>query len=199
MPGIAQGSVWVGVEALSQRSPAPGRLPRLGQALRCGKGTGLCSPVIQPLQEVRAQPRACSTSNGVAKHKALERSSRQVLKVKLSPRAGRQCVSPATSSRDLPDRVRASHSMDAAETDPSSSRPQQQLQLLRPVLPTQWDPHLCTPHKVQQLLQGTQVPPTQNSIGAAPMSLPGSSLSQEMELHVLSSSLGPSHPSLLLE
>lgn len=107
VPGIAQGSVWVGVVALSQLSPAltPGRLPRLGQALWCGKGTGLCSPVVQPLQEVRAQPRACSTSDGVAKHKALEGSRRQVLKVKL--RADRQCVSaplrPAESCQTGPE------------------------------------------------------------------------------------------------
>lgn len=149
MPGIAQGSVWVGVVALSQLSCSR-QAAQAAQALCCGVGTGLCSPVIQPLQEVRAQPRACSTSDGVAEHKPLAGSRRQVLEVKLSPRAGRQCVTPTTSSRDLPGRTRAP--LDAAETEPSSSRPQQQPQLLRPLLPT----HLCTPHKVQQLLGSVQ-------------------------------------------
>lgn len=154
MPGIAQGSVWVGVVALSQRSPAPapGRLPRPGQALWCGKGTGLCSPVIQSLQEVRAQPRACSTSNGVAKHKPLEGSRRQVLKVKLSPRAGNVSppLPPAESCQTGTELPVAAGSTDAAQTDPSSSRPS------RPLLPTQWDLHLCTPRKVQQLLRNVQ-------------------------------------------
>lgn len=69
-----------------------------------------------------------------------------MLKVKLSPRAGN--VSPLLPPAETCQQGQSSSQQLGAwmqQTDPSSSRPQQQPQLLRPLLPTQWDLHLCTP------------------------------------------------------
>lgn len=95
---------------------------------------------------------------------------------------------PAETCQTGPELLVAAGSMDAAETDPSSSG------------------HSCLhsgiyisahPTKCNSCLGAFGIPPTHNSIGKAPMSPPGSSPSQEMELHVLSPFLGPSHPSLV--
>lgn len=77
--------------ALSQLSPAlsSGRVPGPGPgsaAVREGAGAQH-SPVIQPLQEVGAQPRARPAGDGVAKHKALEGSRRRRGS---APRAGQR-------------------------------------------------------------------------------------------------------------
>lgn len=146
----------MGVVALSQRSPAPGRLPGLGGVGR-GQGCAHLSRAVltchsaspggrSPAQSLFHQQWSGTAQSPGRKQQAgaegeAQPQSRQTMcqpcYIQQGPaRQGQsfsqQRLTPAPSTPALP--------------EPSSSCSSSGL------LPTQWDPHLCTPHKVQQLL-----------------------------------------------